>query len=75
MGKGTAPYTLHTGEPTESTLKNPYQRPRRKRLILRARELRFLAFENHLIIEDFGQAAVLKNIGFRLAKELYSPDS
>jgi len=32
-------------------------------LILCARELCFLAFENHLIIEGFGQAALLKNIG------------
>jgi hypothetical protein len=32
-------------------------------LILRARELRFPPIKNHLIIEGFGQAALLKNIG------------
>ena len=45
------------------------------RLILCARELRFPAFENHLIVEDFGRLTLSKNIGLQLAKELYSPDS
>jgi hypothetical protein len=35
----------------------------------------FPGFKNHLIIERFGKATQLKNLGLQIAKELYSANS
>jgi hypothetical protein len=35
----------------------------------------FPGFKNQQSVEDFGQASLLKNIGLRIAKELYFADS